>query len=399
MTSQTPKTNQEKALDAFLAKKAEIDERLARLQALSDDHFEVHPDDVNWSMSTMSPTTPTSSRRSPTWPSTRASTPAETRPGPPPPRAAPQPGLGLVGAARVRPDDPETPTMPTNLSKTELATILSALDGQPRNPANRDKALAAIERRAAALGLTTDEILDAAPGLLDGRLSPEDWLAEITEDGQAKVERVTAEVVAAVKAGSAERAAAAEPEAQPLPKLTRGERQLLVNIARNLMTPVNGAEPATLDEAGSVWRDCLDQGPETIKPTSLPGLVASLTKKGLATTNGESVGLTAAGLRRLPERRRRGAGCRRTHGRGEAADPRRHQAGDPDRHAPPPRGRRPRRDRRGHRLAEAHHPGRHLRRPEEEARPRGHLDQGPSGTATSASTACPARPTTISSPG
>jgi hypothetical protein len=49
MTSQTPKTNQEKALDAFLARKAEVDERLARLQALSDDHFEVHPDDVNWS--------------------------------------------------------------------------------------------------------------------------------------------------------------------------------------------------------------------------------------------------------------------------------------------------------------------------------------------------------------
>jgi hypothetical protein len=105
--------------------------------------------------------------------------------------------------------------MPTNLSKTELATILSALDGQPRNPANRDKALAAIERRAAKLGLTTDEILDAAPGLLDGRLSPADWLAEITEDGQAKVERVTAEVVAAVKAGSAERARQPSPRPSP----------------------------------------------------------------------------------------------------------------------------------------------------------------------------------------
>jgi len=184
--------------------------------------------------------------------------------------------------------------MPTNLSKNELATILSALDGQTRNPANRDKALAALERRAEALGLTTDEILDAAPGLLDGRLSPEDWLAEITADARTKVETITAKVVAAVKAGSTERAA--EPESEPLPKLTRGERKLLVNIARNLMTPVNGAEPATLDEAGSVWRDCLDQGPETIKPTSLPGLVASLTKKGLATANGESVGLTAAGL-------------------------------------------------------------------------------------------------------
>ena len=50
MTSQTPKiSNQEKALNAFLAKKAKVDERLARLQALSDDHFELHPDDVNWS--------------------------------------------------------------------------------------------------------------------------------------------------------------------------------------------------------------------------------------------------------------------------------------------------------------------------------------------------------------
>jgi hypothetical protein len=186
--------------------------------------------------------------------------------------------------------------MPTNLSKNELVTILSALDGQPRNPANREKALAAIGGRAAKLGLTTDEILDATPGLLDGRLSPADWLAEIADAGQTKVEQVTAEVVAAVKAGSAERAAAAEPEARPLPKLTRGERQLLVNIARNLMTPVNGADPATLDDAGSVWRDCLDQGPETIAPTSLPGLVASLTKKGLATTNGESVGLTTLGL-------------------------------------------------------------------------------------------------------
>ena len=49
MTSPTPQTtSQEKALDAFLARKAEIDERLARLQALSDDHFEVHPDEVDW---------------------------------------------------------------------------------------------------------------------------------------------------------------------------------------------------------------------------------------------------------------------------------------------------------------------------------------------------------------
>jgi hypothetical protein len=38
----------EAALNAFIGKKAEIDEMLARLQALSDDHFNCHPDEVNW---------------------------------------------------------------------------------------------------------------------------------------------------------------------------------------------------------------------------------------------------------------------------------------------------------------------------------------------------------------
>lgn len=36
------------ALDAFLARKAEIDTLLARLAALGDDHFGVGPDEVNW---------------------------------------------------------------------------------------------------------------------------------------------------------------------------------------------------------------------------------------------------------------------------------------------------------------------------------------------------------------
>jgi hypothetical protein len=40
--------NREAALNAFIGRKAEIDEMLARLQALSDDHFNTHPDEVNW---------------------------------------------------------------------------------------------------------------------------------------------------------------------------------------------------------------------------------------------------------------------------------------------------------------------------------------------------------------
>ena len=36
------------ALDAYIARKAEIDTMLARLKALSDDHFGVAPDDIDW---------------------------------------------------------------------------------------------------------------------------------------------------------------------------------------------------------------------------------------------------------------------------------------------------------------------------------------------------------------
>ncbi|QYX56829.1 hypothetical protein K1T73_17655 [Roseovarius sp. SCSIO 43702] len=40
--------NREAALNAFIGKKAEIDAMLARLQTLSADHFETHPDEINW---------------------------------------------------------------------------------------------------------------------------------------------------------------------------------------------------------------------------------------------------------------------------------------------------------------------------------------------------------------
>jgi hypothetical protein len=36
------------ALDDYIAKKTEIDTMLARLTALSDDHFNVAPEAVNW---------------------------------------------------------------------------------------------------------------------------------------------------------------------------------------------------------------------------------------------------------------------------------------------------------------------------------------------------------------
>ncbi|MDP5308669.1 MAG: hypothetical protein ACU0DD_13800 [Paracoccus sp. (in: a-proteobacteria)] len=47
MTLKPARTN-DAALAAFIAKKAEIDAMLARLQALSANHFGTDPEQVNW---------------------------------------------------------------------------------------------------------------------------------------------------------------------------------------------------------------------------------------------------------------------------------------------------------------------------------------------------------------
>jgi hypothetical protein len=47
LQSQIAKSKEE-ALAAFVSKKAEIDEMLTRLQALSDDHFNYSPDEIDW---------------------------------------------------------------------------------------------------------------------------------------------------------------------------------------------------------------------------------------------------------------------------------------------------------------------------------------------------------------
>jgi hypothetical protein len=40
--------SKETAIDAFICRKAEIDRALERLAALSADHFNISPEDVNW---------------------------------------------------------------------------------------------------------------------------------------------------------------------------------------------------------------------------------------------------------------------------------------------------------------------------------------------------------------
>jgi hypothetical protein len=71
----------------------------------------------------------------------------------------------------------------TDFSKKQLATILSALDAAPRSPANKGEALRAIGRSAQRFGLTTDDVLASAPGLLDSRMSPAEFRIELHDLG------------------------------------------------------------------------------------------------------------------------------------------------------------------------------------------------------------------------
>ena len=48
MTDRRVTAQNDKALNAFLAAKCEIDAMLERLKVLSADHFETHPDEINW---------------------------------------------------------------------------------------------------------------------------------------------------------------------------------------------------------------------------------------------------------------------------------------------------------------------------------------------------------------
>jgi hypothetical protein len=82
-------------------------------------------------------------------------------------------------------------TNTTEFSKKQLAIILSALDDAPRSPANKGEALRAIGRSAERFGLSTDDVLAAAPGLLDGRLSPVEFRAELHDAEESSPGPVT----------------------------------------------------------------------------------------------------------------------------------------------------------------------------------------------------------------
>jgi hypothetical protein len=67
----------------------------------------------------------------------------------------------------------------SHLTHNQLATILSAIDGKPRNPNTKATAMRQIADRAQRFMVTSTYLLSAAEGLLDGRLDAEAFRREL----------------------------------------------------------------------------------------------------------------------------------------------------------------------------------------------------------------------------
>ena len=81
---------------------------------------------------------------------------------------------------------------------------------------------------------------------------------------------------------------------------TKKEKTVLQLIAQNEYNTMNYGVPESSDETVT-WCNCIDAGHiyddmEFPSSSSLPGIVASLVKKGLINTNGETIAHTDAGF-------------------------------------------------------------------------------------------------------
>jgi hypothetical protein len=165
----------------------------------------------------------------------------------------------------------------TTLTKAQLNQILSALDGQPRNPNTKDAALKVIGRHSERLGLSLEDILAAAAGLLDGRMDAEAFRASLQD--QPAEEPIEPEAEAPVEPKSVAEVAPAEAmNAEPqAPKLRNGTKQAL------MIAMLRRPEGATVEQIAEAtgWRNHTVRG----------AMAGALKKKlGLAITSEKTEG-------------------------------------------------------------------------------------------------------------
>jgi hypothetical protein len=82
-------------------------------------------------------------------------------------------------------------TTETTYSLAQLAQILSALENERRNPNTKHNAIKAIERAAAQIRLTAEDVFAAADGLLSGRMGAAAFRAALRDEGCVRATFVT----------------------------------------------------------------------------------------------------------------------------------------------------------------------------------------------------------------
>ncbi len=101
-------------------------------------------------------------------------------------------------------------TVEYTFSLAQLAQILSALENERRNPNTKRNAIKSIERNAAQIGLSAEDVFDAADGLLSGRLSAAEFRAALRDEGGGPVSFVTEAAAEPQPRGAADEPAMAD---------------------------------------------------------------------------------------------------------------------------------------------------------------------------------------------
>ena len=115
-------------------------------------------------------------------------------------------------------------TSTTDFSKNQLATILSALDDAPRSPANKGEAAARDRPQRPAVGPHHRRCPAAAPGLLDGRMSPADFRAELQDPDEPRRSRSPTRPQAALARRTRHHGQEAQPRAAAANRAGTGRR-------------------------------------------------------------------------------------------------------------------------------------------------------------------------------
>jgi Protein of unknown function (DUF3489) len=134
----------------------------------------------------------------------------------------------------------------SSYSLNQLAQILSALENAQRNPNSKPTALKAIGRHAETLGCTVENILEAAAGLLDGRMNAGDFRAALHDAADADATAAEAPT-GAPEAGPANEPATDEPAAATAPEggtggATEIQPEARISVKEQLLAACRAAE-------------------------------------------------------------------------------------------------------------------------------------------------------------